>query len=115
MAAARPLLHRKRKSIRDLTMSQKCQSRPNAPQQEGLLFDRLVSAGEHRRRHVQAEPLRGFEVDDQFVLGRRLHGKVGGLPALEDLAGIDAGPTLCFREVVDQSGSSVVPQFEFFR
>jgi hypothetical protein len=59
--------------------------------------------------------LRRFEVDDQLVFGRRLHPQIGGLLALEDLAGIDAGLTLCFREVgtVNQSGSSVVPHLNF--
>jgi hypothetical protein len=33
MSAARPLFHRKRKSIRDLAMSQECQKRAHAPQQ----------------------------------------------------------------------------------
>ena len=33
---------------------------------------------------VEAERLRGLEVDHQFVLGRRLHRKVGGFLAIED-------------------------------
>jgi hypothetical protein len=28
------------------------------------LFDHLISAGEQRRRHVQAKRFRGFEIDD---------------------------------------------------
>jgi hypothetical protein len=47
-------------------------------------LDHLVSAGEKRRRHVQAERLRCLEIDHQFVLGRRLHRKIGRLLALED-------------------------------
>jgi hypothetical protein len=46
-----------------------------------LLF---VSAGEQRRRHSQPECLRGFQVDNEFVPGRRLHRQVGGLLAFED-------------------------------
>ena len=34
---------------------------------------------------------RGLEVDDQLVLGRRLHRQVGGLLALEDAIDIAGG------------------------
>jgi hypothetical protein len=37
-------------------------------QQIALLFDHLVGAREQRRRHIDAECLRGFKVDDQFEL-----------------------------------------------
>ena len=42
------------------------------------LFDHLVGTGEQRRRHLQAQCLRGFEVDHQLVFRRRLHRQVGG-------------------------------------
>ena len=48
------------------------------------LFDHLVGACEHGRRYRQAKCLRGFEVDGEFVLGRRLHREIGCLFALED-------------------------------
>ena len=41
---------------------------------------------------VEAERLGGFEIDHQFVLGRRLDRQVGGFLALEDAVDI-AGRT----------------------
>ena len=38
-------------------------------------FDRLIGAGEERRRHFKAERLGGLEVDDKFEFRRRLHGR----------------------------------------
>jgi hypothetical protein len=53
-------------------------------------FSLLRSKGSQRRRHLEAERLRGLEVDRQLVLHRRLHPQVGRLLALEDAAGIRA-------------------------
>ena len=39
----------------------------------GLLFDYFVGAREHGRRHSDTEGFGGLEIDDELVLGRRLH------------------------------------------
>jgi hypothetical protein len=76
ISAARPLFPRKRKSIRHLAVSR------DVPDSDiGWIIRR---GAKHRWRHVPAERLGGLEVDNQFVLGRRLHRKVCGLLALED-------------------------------
>ena len=48
------------------------------------LFDNLIGAGEQRRRDFEAQRLGGSQVDHQLIFGRRLHGEVCGLLALEN-------------------------------
>ena len=73
---------------------------------ESGLFDHLVGAREHRCRHVEAERFGGLHVDHQLVLGRRLHGQVGWLLALEDAIDVNGRATVMvvlIRPVGDQA------------
>jgi hypothetical protein len=73
------------------------------------LLDHLIGKGEHLIWHLQAKRPRGFEVDHQLKPGGLRHRQVGGLGALEDAAGIDAGLTRCVQErtrVADQTPGS---------
>ena len=51
-------------------------SGPHALQQSIPLFDHLVGGGEQRRRHIDAERLGVFEIDDEIEVGR-LHDRQG--------------------------------------
>ena len=56
------------------------------------LFDHLIGALLHLQRHIEAQSLRGLEVDHQLVLGRRLHWQVTRLLAFESPVQPDSGP-----------------------
>ena len=66
-----------------------CQKRPNALQQTAPLFDHLVGALLKEPRHVEAERLRGLEIDRQLELDRGLDGKLARLRALQDAIDVD--------------------------
>jgi hypothetical protein len=55
------------------------------------LFDHLVGEREELGRKLDAERLRGLEIDHQLELGRLLHRQLVRLGALEHLARHDAG------------------------
>ena len=58
------------------------------------LFDYFISSSEQRNRHGDPERLRSFEVDYQLHLRGLLDRQIGGLLALEDAAGVEAGKTV---------------------
>src|SRR5262245_47627873 len=61
------------------------------PKADMRLFDDLVRCAEQRLRNCQIERLCGLEIDNQLILGRRLHRHVGWLLALEDAIDIARG------------------------
>src|SRR5215468_4155752 len=63
------------------------------------LFDHLVRARLHRRRHANAERLGGFEIDDQFKLGRLQDWQFGRIFTLENPARINARQAVAVQKV----------------
>src|SRR5262249_161601 len=62
----------------------------------------------HRRRHADAQRLSGFEIDDQFKLGRLHDRQFGGIFTVENPAGINAGQAVAVKNVssvAHQTGS----------
>src|SRR5262249_16037340 len=63
----------------------------------------LVGAREQRWRHVEAERLRGLEIDDELVLGRRLHRQVSRFLPAQDAIDV-ASRAAVLVEVVEAVG-----------
>lgn len=73
--AARPLRAESGPVDRQRAKSALCQKRTNALHRKALLFDYLVGDGEELIRHLQAERLRGLDVDDKLELCRLLNSR----------------------------------------
>src|SRR5262245_1644119 len=72
-------------------------------------FDHLVGDGEYARRNCKAECLGRLEIDHELERSRLLDRQVGGLCALEDFSGEDAGTAISIayaRAVAHQAASS---------
>src|SRR5262249_38164464 len=76
-----------------------CQLRTHASQQNTVLFDHFISTSEQCRRHGETECFRRFEVNHQFVLGRRLDRKFGWLLAFKDPVQVGCSPSIWFDPV----------------
>jgi hypothetical protein len=71
--------------------TQSASSRLMYRSKQGSSFDHLVGTCEQRLRHGDAKRLRGFQIDHQFVFGRRLHRQIARLLAFQNAIGIAGG------------------------
>src|SRR6266404_7377878 len=64
---------------------------PPLPRDAARSFNHLVRPREQHRRHTEPQGVGSLQVDHQFELGRRLHGKIAGIGALQDPVDIGCG------------------------
>src|SRR6516164_802609 len=65
--------------------------RSPSPRDAAPSFDHLVRAREQHGRHVESQRVGSLQVDHQFELGRRLHGKIARISALQDPVDVGCG------------------------
>src|SRR5206468_10377810 len=92
-----PLCPRTRTLLDPVSMSQTCHEQTHAGQQTASLFDHLGGASKQRRRHCEAERLRGREIDEEVDIGRLYDRQVSRFFALEDPAYMVTGLPKRFR------------------
>src|SRR6516164_8804280 len=63
------------------------------------LLDHLVSAGEHRRRHLNAERFGGRQIDDEIEFGWLLNRQVGRLRPAQNLVDEIGGAAIELQKV----------------
>ena len=57
------------------------------------LFDDLVGGSKERLWDTETKRIRGFAVDDEFILGRLLHWKIGRPSPFKDLTDVGRPPS----------------------
>ena len=63
------------------------------------LLDHLVGAGKERRRHVKAERLCCFEVDNELIFGWGMHRKISRFLAFKNAIDITGSLPVCINRV----------------
>src|SRR5437763_13399951 len=72
-------------------------------------FDYLIGEREQLGRNLEAERLRGLEVDDQLEPGRLIDRQVGRLLAFENPRGIHADPAISIHQAVPVAHEATSP------
>ena len=73
----------------------------------------MVGSGKQTQRDRETERLGGLKIDHQFVLGRRLHRKIGGLLALENAIDVAGGSGRCSKVLCRPSVRGHRPEIMF--
>src|SRR5262249_29256724 len=66
---------------------------PPLPRDAARSFNYLVRPREQHRRHTEPQRVGSLQVDHQFELGRRLHGKIARISALQNTVDVGCGAT----------------------